>query len=210
MVTWYIGYGLDFLLGLWLFLLGALALEKGSLPWLAIILLPKLFFLSRLRCSGVAFVPMVGRKHCYIVYGEMSTPIFLTVTTTDTVTATITNTSTNLSLSLSPSLSLIYHHQPTITRSTHMDTKDHHQTMYKNLYHTMYINHVPKHVPYYASTIHQNLYHTMYLNHVPEPLPYHVHQSCIKLVPSHVSTIYHITHGMSQSLHTPCTIRYHQ
>jgi hypothetical protein len=47
-------------LGLWLFLLGALALEKGVLPWLAIGLLPELFCLSRLRCSGVAFVPMVG------------------------------------------------------------------------------------------------------------------------------------------------------
>ena len=59
-VTWSLGYGLEFLLGLWLFLLGALALEKGALPWLAIGLLPELFCLSRLRCSGVAFVPMVG------------------------------------------------------------------------------------------------------------------------------------------------------
>jgi hypothetical protein len=55
-----LGYGLDFLLGLWLLLLGALALEKGALPWLAIGLLTKLFYLSRLRCSGVAFLPMVG------------------------------------------------------------------------------------------------------------------------------------------------------
>ena len=54
-----LGYGLDFLLGLWLFFLGALVLEKGALPWL-IGLLPELFCLSRLRCSGVAFVPMVG------------------------------------------------------------------------------------------------------------------------------------------------------
>jgi hypothetical protein len=54
-----LGYGLDFLLGLWLFLLGALALEKGVLPWLAIGLLPELLFLSILRCSGVAFAPMV-------------------------------------------------------------------------------------------------------------------------------------------------------
>jgi hypothetical protein len=53
-------YGLEFLLGLWLFFLGALALEKGALPWLAIGLLPELFCLSRFRCSGVAFVPMVG------------------------------------------------------------------------------------------------------------------------------------------------------
>jgi hypothetical protein len=54
------GYGLEFLLGLWLFLLGALALEKGALLWSVIGFLPELFFLSRLRCSGVAFVPMVG------------------------------------------------------------------------------------------------------------------------------------------------------
>jgi hypothetical protein len=59
-VTWSLGYGLDFLLGLWLFFLGVLALEKGALPWLAIRLLQELFCLSRLRCSGVAFVPMVG------------------------------------------------------------------------------------------------------------------------------------------------------
>jgi hypothetical protein len=55
-----LGYGLDVLLGLWLFFLGALALEKGALPWLAIGLLPELLCLSRLRCSGVAFVPIVG------------------------------------------------------------------------------------------------------------------------------------------------------
>ena len=55
-----LGYGLEFLLGLWLFFLGVLALEKGALPWLAIGLLPKLFYLSRLWCSAVAFVPMVG------------------------------------------------------------------------------------------------------------------------------------------------------
>jgi hypothetical protein len=29
-------------------------------PWLDIDFVPKLFSLSRLRCSGVAFVPMVG------------------------------------------------------------------------------------------------------------------------------------------------------
>ena len=59
LVVFSLGYGLDFLLGLWLFLLGMLALEKGVLPWLAIGLLPELFCMSRLRCSGVAFVPMV-------------------------------------------------------------------------------------------------------------------------------------------------------
>jgi hypothetical protein len=59
-VNWSLGYGFYFLLGLWLFLLGALALEKGVLPWLAIGFLLELLCLSRLRCSGVAFVPMVG------------------------------------------------------------------------------------------------------------------------------------------------------
>ena len=59
-VNWSLGYGLEFLLGLWLFFLGALPLEKGALPWLAIVLLPELFCLSRVRCSRVAFVPMVG------------------------------------------------------------------------------------------------------------------------------------------------------
>jgi hypothetical protein len=59
LVGLYLGYGLDFLPGLWLFFLSALVLEKGALPWLAIGLLTKLFYL-RLRCSGVAFVPMVG------------------------------------------------------------------------------------------------------------------------------------------------------
>jgi hypothetical protein len=53
-----LGYGLEFLLGLWLFFLGALDLEKYVLPWLAIVLFPELFYLSRLRCLGVAFVPM--------------------------------------------------------------------------------------------------------------------------------------------------------
>jgi hypothetical protein len=48
-----LGYGLDSLLGM-------LALEKDALPWLAIVLLPELFYMSRLRCSWVDFVPMVG------------------------------------------------------------------------------------------------------------------------------------------------------
>jgi hypothetical protein len=42
----------DFQLGLWLLFLGGLALEKDVLPWLAIVLLLELFFLSRLRCLG--------------------------------------------------------------------------------------------------------------------------------------------------------------
>jgi hypothetical protein len=33
------GYGLDFILGIWLFLLGNLLLEKGALPLLVIVLL---------------------------------------------------------------------------------------------------------------------------------------------------------------------------
>jgi hypothetical protein len=74
--TWSLGYGLDFLLGFWLFLLGALPLEKGVLPWLVIGLLSKLFCLSRLRCSEVAFVPMVGWQYCYIFYGKMSMSLY--------------------------------------------------------------------------------------------------------------------------------------
>jgi hypothetical protein len=65
MVFWFclvisLGYGLEFLVSILLFLLGALSLEKGVLPWLAIGFLLKLFFLSRLRCLGVAFVPIGG------------------------------------------------------------------------------------------------------------------------------------------------------
>jgi hypothetical protein len=59
-VNWSLGYGLHFLLGIWLFFLGTLTLEKGVLPWLVIGLLLELFCLPMLRCSGVAFVPMVG------------------------------------------------------------------------------------------------------------------------------------------------------
>jgi hypothetical protein len=55
-----LGCGLDFLLGLWLFLIGALALEKGALLWLAIGLLLELFYLSRLKCSGVALCLWLG------------------------------------------------------------------------------------------------------------------------------------------------------
>jgi hypothetical protein len=53
--TFCLGYGLDSLLG-------ALALERSMLPWLAIGskgFLMELFYLSRLRCSRVAS-PMVG------------------------------------------------------------------------------------------------------------------------------------------------------
>ena len=55
-----LGYGLEFMLGLWLLFIGALPLEKGVLLWLAIVLLLELLCLSRVRCLGVAFVPMVG------------------------------------------------------------------------------------------------------------------------------------------------------
>jgi hypothetical protein len=100
------------------------------------------------------------------------------------------NQSSNFSLSMSPSLSLSmslkYHHQPTITRSTHMDTKTITipctSTIYQNLYHTMYIN--PYHTMYInlyhtmhkpcISTMYQNLCHTIYINHAPKPVPYHV------------------------------------
>jgi hypothetical protein len=85
------------------------------------------------------------------------------------------NLSLSMSLSLPLSLSPIYHHQPTVIRSTHMDTKTITITctssMYKNLYHTMYINHLPEHVPY----------------NVPKPIPYHIHQPCTV---SRTSTMY--------------------
>ena len=55
-----LGYGLQFLIDLWLFFLRVLALENGVLPWLVIGMLPELLCLSRLRCLGVAFVPIVG------------------------------------------------------------------------------------------------------------------------------------------------------
>jgi hypothetical protein len=55
-----LGNGFEFLLGLWLFFLGALALEKGALPWLPTGLLLKLFCLSRLRCSGMALCLWLG------------------------------------------------------------------------------------------------------------------------------------------------------
>jgi hypothetical protein len=71
-----LGYGWDFLPGLWLFLLGALALEKGALPWLAIGLLPELFYLSRLKGArgwplclwlgdNIAILSMVKRAHLF-------------------------------------------------------------------------------------------------------------------------------------------------
>jgi hypothetical protein len=54
--TFCFGYGLDSLLG-------TLALERGTLPWLAIgsrVCFQKLFYLSRLRCSGVALCLWLG------------------------------------------------------------------------------------------------------------------------------------------------------
>jgi hypothetical protein len=82
------------------------------------------------------------------------------------------NQSSNLSLSMS--LSMIYHRQPTITRSTHMDTKtitiSCTSTMYHNLYHTMHqscIDHVQK-------PIQKNVPH-----HVPKHVPNHVLRSPI-------------------------------
>jgi hypothetical protein len=73
-----LGYGLDFLLGLWLFVLGMLALEKGMLPCLAIGLLPELFYISRLRCSGVAFEEAL--KKLEVVFQETKqSPSIVTV-----------------------------------------------------------------------------------------------------------------------------------
>jgi hypothetical protein len=120
------------------------------------------------------------------------------------------NQSFNMLLSLSLSLSLIYHHQLTITKSTHMDTKTitkmcikpyaikHMSTMCQNLYH---IINQP-----YTSTKYHNLYHTMHINHVPEPVPYNqLHQPCTKtcIIPC-ISTmyqnLYHIMHVLKYTI----------
>jgi hypothetical protein len=106
------------------------------------------------------------------------------------------------------------------------------------MYHTKYINHVHlMHQPYTitctilhiqdhqevpltmyyiiikicASTMCQNKYQTMNHNITKMCLNmYYHHQACTITSPRYASSIYHITHDMSQSCHTPCTIRYRQ
>jgi hypothetical protein len=117
-------------------------------------------------------------------------------------------------------LSLIYHHQPTITRSSHMDTKINTKPC------TSTISHV--HQPFTIPCINHVPYHTMYqpcIDHVPKPIPSHVHQPCtstINHVPYHASTMYiNLYHTMYQPCidhvpkpipshvhqpHQPCTI----
>jgi hypothetical protein len=132
--------------------------------------------------------------HCHI-----NQPVTVTVTSTCDYHCHINCHIINLSLMINQScqpitvlsLSLIYHHQPTVTRSTHMDTKTitkpctstiNHVTMY----HTMYINHVHQPVPYHASTMYHTMYipctSTMYLIHVPRicltPCTKDVPQTC--------------------------------
>jgi hypothetical protein len=73
-VTWSLVYGLDFLLG-------ALALERGTLPWLAIgssVCFQNYSSLSRLRCSGVALCLWLGDNIVILSMVKMSTPIILT------------------------------------------------------------------------------------------------------------------------------------
>jgi hypothetical protein len=90
------------------------------------------------------------------------------------------------------------------------------------------INHAPTPVPMHQPCT--TMYQTCTINHAPTPVPtmHHTYTiSCINHVPYHASnmyhtipstmyhksctmrcasTIYHITHDMSQSSHTPCTI----
>jgi hypothetical protein len=70
--------------------------------------------------------------------------------------------------------------------------------MYQNHCTISCINHVPKPIPYHASTMYQNLYHIMH-----QPCTNIYHKPCTMRC---ASSIYHITHDMSQSCHTPCTI----
>jgi hypothetical protein len=97
------------------------------------------------------------------------------------------------------------------------------------------INHVPKPIPYHVPNLYQimhqpkpvpfhvpTLYHasTMYITmhkcHQGMPHTYtkNVSQTMCPiskmLLKPCASNLYHITHHMSQLLHTPCTIRYHQ
>jgi hypothetical protein len=54
-----LGYGLDFLLGFWLFLLGALPLEKGVLALVGYWSATGIILSFKVKVLGVAFVPMV-------------------------------------------------------------------------------------------------------------------------------------------------------
>ena len=55
-----LGYGLDFLLVFWLFLLGALPLEKGALPLVGYWSATGIILSVKVKVLEVAFVPMVG------------------------------------------------------------------------------------------------------------------------------------------------------
>jgi hypothetical protein len=87
-----------------------------------------------------------------------------------------------------------------------------------NLYHITYQDHQEVPLTMYhiiinicASTMFQNKYQTMNHNVTKMCLNMYYHnQVCTITLPRYASRIYHITHDMSQSCHTPCTIRYHQ
>jgi hypothetical protein len=55
-----LGYGLDFLLGLWLFLLGALALEKRCTTLVGYWIASGIILFVKVKVLEVAIVPMVG------------------------------------------------------------------------------------------------------------------------------------------------------
>jgi glycogen synthase len=79
-----------------------------------------------------------------------------------------------------------------------------------NLYHIMYQNLYQDH-----QEVPLAMYHIMHrlMNHNITKMclnMYYHHQACTTTSPRYASSIYHITHDMSQSCHTPCTIIYHQ
>ena len=90
----------------------------------------------------------------------------------------------------------------------------HASTMYQNLYHITYQDHQEVPLTMYhiiikrcTSTMCKNKYQTMNHNITKMCLNmYYHHQACTITSPRYPSRIYHITHDMSQSCHTPCII----
>jgi hypothetical protein len=114
-----------------------------------------------------------------------------------------------------PCISTMYINTCTVYQTMHQSCKS---TCTIPCTSTIYINmhqlkHVPYHVPipYHASM----MYLTMHKCHqgIPHTYTKNVYQTMCPisnmLLKPCASTIYHITHNISQSFHTPCTIRYH-
>jgi hypothetical protein len=70
-----LGYGLEFMLGFWLFLFGVLPFEKGAIALVGYWSATRIILSVKVKVLGVAFVLMVGRQYFYIVYGKMSTSL---------------------------------------------------------------------------------------------------------------------------------------